>query len=121
MIVASRAFAEAKSIQPAARLVAYGIAAVEPGLFGLGPVPAVRKALERDPNAPVLGNPRGDITLTEFFDYNCPFCKKIMPKMQLILDSSGAKTHRLKRTPVASTSESARGIWSPMHDDLPQH
>ncbi len=31
----------------AARLVAYGIAAVEPGLFGLGPVPAVRKALER--------------------------------------------------------------------------
>ncbi|AYO44849.1 54S ribosomal protein L51, mitochondrial [Malassezia restricta CBS 7877] len=46
---------------------------------------------------------------------------QIMPKMQLILDSSGAKTHRLKRTPVASTSESARGIWSPMHDDLPQH
>src|SRR4029450_8981062 len=29
-----------------ARLVAYGVAAVEPGLFGLGPVPAVRKALE---------------------------------------------------------------------------
>jgi len=47
MIVASRAFAEAKSIAPMARLVAYGVAAVEPGLFGLGPVPAVRKALER--------------------------------------------------------------------------
>jgi acetyl-CoA C-acetyltransferase len=30
-----------------ARLVAYGVAAVEPGMFGLGPVPAVRKALER--------------------------------------------------------------------------
>ena len=47
MIVASRAFAEFKSIEPMARLVAYGVAAVEPGLFGLGPVPAVRKALER--------------------------------------------------------------------------
>jgi acetyl-CoA C-acetyltransferase len=47
MIVAGRAFAEARSIKPMARLVAYGIAAVEPGLFGLGPVPAVRKALER--------------------------------------------------------------------------
>jgi acetyl-CoA C-acetyltransferase len=47
MIVASRAFAELKSIEPMARLVAYGVAAVEPGLFGLGPVPAVRKALER--------------------------------------------------------------------------
>jgi acetyl-CoA C-acetyltransferase len=46
MIVADRAFADANSVEPMARLVAYGIAAVEPGLFGLGPVPAVRKALE---------------------------------------------------------------------------
>ena len=52
------------------------------------PMPeALRKALERDPNAPVLGNPRGDITLTEFFDYNCPFCKKIMPKMQQLIST----------------------------------
>jgi acetyl-CoA C-acetyltransferase len=47
MIVADRAFADAKSVEPMARLVAYGIAAVEPGLFGLGPVPAVKKALAR--------------------------------------------------------------------------
>jgi acetyl-CoA C-acetyltransferase len=47
MIVADRAAAEAKSLTPVARLVAYGVAAVEPGMFGLGPVPAVRKALER--------------------------------------------------------------------------
>ncbi len=47
MIVAGRPFAEAKSVEPMARLVAYGVAAVEPGMFGLGPVPAVRKALER--------------------------------------------------------------------------
>ncbi|MFB9221854.1 DsbA family protein [Paracoccus cavernae] len=40
------------------------------------PMPAeLRKALERDPNAPVLGNPDGNITLTEFFDYNCPYCR----------------------------------------------
>jgi acetyl-CoA C-acetyltransferase len=47
MIVADRAFAETKSLKPMARLVAYGVAAVEPGMFGLGPVPAVRKALDR--------------------------------------------------------------------------
>jgi acetyl-CoA C-acetyltransferase len=47
MIVADRAFAEARSVEPMARLVAYGVSAVEPGMFGLGPVPAVRKALER--------------------------------------------------------------------------
>jgi acetyl-CoA C-acetyltransferase len=47
MIVADRAFAESKSVMPIARLVAYGVAAVEPGMFGLGPVPAIKKALER--------------------------------------------------------------------------
>jgi hypothetical protein len=47
MIVAGRAFAEAKSVEPMAWLIAYGIAAVEPGMFGLGPIPAVRKALQR--------------------------------------------------------------------------
>ena len=47
MLVTSQAFAEANGVAPAARLVAYGIAAVEPGMFGLGPVPAVRRARER--------------------------------------------------------------------------
>ena len=47
MVVAERSFAEKNGIEPIARLVAYGVAAVEPGLFGIGPVPAVRQALER--------------------------------------------------------------------------
>ena len=47
MLVAERAFAEAKGLKPMARLVSYGIGAVEPGMFGIGPVPAVRQALER--------------------------------------------------------------------------
>jgi len=47
MIVTHRSFADANGIQPVARLVSYGIAAVEPGMFGIGPVPAVRQALER--------------------------------------------------------------------------
>jgi acetyl-CoA C-acetyltransferase len=47
MIVADRATAERHGLQPLARLVSFGVAAVEPGMFGLGPVPAVGKALER--------------------------------------------------------------------------
>lgn len=47
MIVADRAWAEKRGLKPMARLVAYGIGAVEPGMFGLGPVPAVRQALDR--------------------------------------------------------------------------
>jgi acetyl-CoA C-acetyltransferase len=46
-LVSDRAFADAQAIEPMARLVAYGVAAVEPGMFGLGPVPAVKKALDR--------------------------------------------------------------------------
>ncbi|WP_454873308.1 thiolase family protein [Paraburkholderia xenovorans] len=47
MLVAGRGFAEAHGIEPFARLLAYGVAAVEPGMFGLGPVPAVEMALAR--------------------------------------------------------------------------
>jgi acetyl-CoA C-acetyltransferase len=47
MIVAERAWAEKNGLLPLAKLVSYGIGAVEPGLFGLGPVPAVRQALAR--------------------------------------------------------------------------
>jgi acetyl-CoA C-acetyltransferase len=47
MIVAERQWAERMGLAPMARLVSYGIGAVEPGMFGLGPVPAVRQALQR--------------------------------------------------------------------------
>ena len=47
MVLADEVWAEKRGLEPAARLVAYGIAAVEPGMFGLGPVPAVKLALLR--------------------------------------------------------------------------
>ena len=50
------------------------------------PMPEVlREALERQGDAPVLGNPGGDITLTEFFDYNCPFCRQTVPVLQRLI------------------------------------
>ena len=47
MVLADEAWAEKRGMSATARLVSYGIAAVEPGMFGLGPVPAVRQALQR--------------------------------------------------------------------------
>src|SRR5713226_1083910 len=35
----------------------------------------------RDPDSPVVGNPDGDVTLVEFFDYNCPYCRQMAPLM----------------------------------------
>jgi len=45
-----------------------------------------RRLLDRDSNAPVLGNPDGDVTVVEFFDYNCPYCKRAMAEVQGLLD-----------------------------------
>jgi len=47
MVLADERWAEKRGLVPMARLVAYGIAAVEPGMFGLGPIPAVKQALAR--------------------------------------------------------------------------
>jgi len=47
MLVARREWADQKGLAPMARLAGYGVAAVEPGMFGMGPVPAVRQALAR--------------------------------------------------------------------------
>lgn len=38
-----------------------------------------RDLLERDKNAPVIGNVDGDVTVVEFFDYNCPYCRRAKP------------------------------------------
>jgi acetyl-CoA C-acetyltransferase len=47
VVLADGNWADKRGLAPTARLVSYGIAAVEPGMFGLGPIPAVRQALQR--------------------------------------------------------------------------
>lgn len=59
-----------------------------PALARDNPMPeSLRQALERDPTAPVLGNPNGNITLTEFFDYNCSFCRKVVGTIQQLVSA----------------------------------
>jgi acetyl-CoA C-acetyltransferase len=47
VVLSDEAWAEQHGLTPVARLVSYGLGAVEPGMFGLGPIPAVKEALER--------------------------------------------------------------------------
>jgi len=47
VVLADRQWSEKRGLAPMARLVSYGVAAVEPGMFGLGPIPAVQQALAR--------------------------------------------------------------------------
>ncbi|MWD29320.1 thioredoxin domain-containing protein [Aquicoccus sp. SCR17] len=45
-----------------------------------------RDLIERDPNAPVLGNPDGDVTVVEFFDYNCPYCRQVKLEVRALIE-----------------------------------
>jgi acetyl-CoA C-acetyltransferase len=80
MIVAGRDYAEAHGIEASARLVSFGIAAVEPGMFGLGPVPAVQIALER------AGWKLGDVERVEINEAFAAVPLAVAQKLGLALD-----------------------------------
>jgi protein-disulfide isomerase len=68
---------------------------------------AARKALTdrkdelfNDPDSPVLGNPKGDVTLVEFFDYRCPYCKAMFEQLAETVKSDGKVKLVLKEFPV---------------------
>lgn len=48
-----------------------------------------KDAVLRDPEIPVLGNPKGDITIVEYFDYQCPYCKKVAPELASVVKEDG--------------------------------
>ena len=67
-----------------------------------------RDALERDPGDPVLGNPDGDVTIVEFFDYQCGYCKTMMKPLMELVEEDGNIRLVLKEFPILSpTSETA--------------
>ena len=56
--------------------------------------------LERDPNAPVLGNLNGDVTIIEFFDYNCPYCKRATAELNTLLAQDTGVRVVLREWPI---------------------
>jgi len=59
-----------------------------------------RDRLERDPNAPVLGNLNGDVTIIEFFDYNCPYCKRATAELNTLLAQDTGVRVVLREWPI---------------------
>jgi protein-disulfide isomerase len=57
-------------------------------------------ALFDDPTDPVLGNPKGDVTVVEFFDYRCPYCKRALPDVMATLKADGNIRLVLKEFPI---------------------
>src|SRR6195256_2065369 len=54
----------------------------------------------RDPDTPGTGNPDGDITSVEYFDYNCPYCRKIAPEIRQVVQDDGKVRLVLKDWPI---------------------
>jgi protein-disulfide isomerase len=61
-------------------------------------------------DAPVAGNPKGDITVVEFFDYNCGYCKRGFPELAKLIDKDPKVRVVLKELPILSkgSEEAAR-------------
>ena len=53
-----------------------------------------------DPATPVGGNPQGDVSLVEFFDYRCPYCKQVEPSLEKLLAEDHGLRFVYKELPV---------------------
>jgi protein-disulfide isomerase len=57
-------------------------------------------AVLRDPDIPVAGNADGDITIVEYFDFNCPYCRKVEPELRQVVQDDGKVKLVYKDWPV---------------------
>jgi protein-disulfide isomerase len=53
-----------------------------------------------NPATPVGGNPKGNVTIVEFFDYRCPYCKQVLPALQALLEEDHGLRFVYKEFPV---------------------
>ncbi len=74
-----------------------------------------RDSVLRDPDIPSLGNPNGDLTVVEFFDYQCPYCKKMAPDLAKLVQEDGHIRVVLKDWPIFGDASSSppRWLWRP--------
>jgi len=87
-----------------------------------------RNEIFQDPDAPVMGNPQGDVTLVEFFDYQCGYCKSVFPDLQRLMQADGKVRVVLKELPIlgpasivaakASLAAQKQGKYAPFHNTL---
>jgi protein-disulfide isomerase len=63
-------------------------------------IAAHREELVNDPASPVAGNSDGDVTLVEFFDYHCAYCKRVLKDVMTMLDDDPGLRIVFKEFPI---------------------
>jgi protein-disulfide isomerase len=92
---------------------------------------AKRDQIFNDPGAPVAGNPGGDVTVVEFFDYRCPYCKQVAQPLAQLIKEDGKVRFVFKELPVlgpdsvlaarAALAARLQGKYVEMHEALLRH
>jgi protein-disulfide isomerase len=92
---------------------------------------AQRAQLYGDPDSPVSGNPEGDVTVVEFFDYRCPYCKRAATAVSDLIREDGKVRVVFKELPIlgpesvlaarSALAARAQGKYGAMHDALLRH
>jgi len=72
-----------------------------------------------DPDAPIAGNPKGNATLVEFFDYRCPYCKQVEPSLDALIAEDRQLRIVYKELPVlgAESVTAARAALAARRQD----
>jgi protein-disulfide isomerase len=91
-------------------------------------IAARAEALNNAPSSPALGNPVGDVVIVEFFDYACPYCKAVEPRLEALLRSDRKVKLVLKEFPIltpqsmvatrAALASIAQGKYRPFHQAM---
>lgn len=89
------------------------------------------KALRVSSVLPVAGNPRGDVTIVEFFDYRCGFCKRSFGPLQALLAADGNIRFVFKELPLlgpesdfaarAAIASARQGKYVAFHGAMMRH
>jgi protein-disulfide isomerase len=89
---------------------------------------ARRSEIFDNPETPVGGNPKGNVTLVEFFDYRCPYCKQVQPRLRELLADDRELRIAYKEFPIlgsvsvaaarAALAARRQGKYEAFHDAM---
>ncbi|RXF75571.1 DsbA family protein [Hansschlegelia zhihuaiae] len=92
------------SYTPVVRRLAFALVlalpAVLPSIASAGDADVTREMIVNDPAAPKAGNPKGDVTIVAYLDYNCPYCKTSAPELEKLVKSDGSVRVVYKDWPI---------------------
>lgn len=87
-----------------------------------------RQEIFNDPDTPVAGNVQGDVTIVEFFDYHCGYCKQVQPSIEKLMKQDGKIRFVFKEFPIlapesrtaaaAALAAQRQGKYLAMHDAM---